>query len=197
MRRSSLRESILEQGFLFLRKFRPARERVVLGGRNDQTERNHVARYRFARQFCAGKRVADVACGTGYGINILGEVAESVDGYDRESLCGNRLIDLEKESWSGGYDVVVSFETIEHLANPEFFLTNIQKTSRLAIISSPIGEFRGYNPHHKQVWNMDEFRALMERYFRGTYYYQRDEVIDQNSKLPVRFAIMVGTPLTS
>ena len=192
-----LRDQILEQTFLFLRKFHPARERVRLGERNDQTERDHVARYQFAKQFCKGKKVADIACGTGYGSKILLDVAASVDSYDREQLCENRIIDLEKESWADAYDVIVSFETIEHLENPEFFLANIQKTSRLAIISSPIGEFRGYNPHHKQVWTMDEFSQLTARYFDCTYYYQKAELIHQDASMPISFAIMVGKPLSS
>jgi len=64
----------------------PIRERVAPGEHNDAAEREHLARYRFARRFCAGKTVADIACGTGYGMNILREVAASVDGYDKERL---------------------------------------------------------------------------------------------------------------
>lgn len=194
--KTRLRDALLERVFLSLRKLKPVRERVTLGEKNDHVEREHIARYNFARQFCRGKRVADIACGTGYGMKILGESAASVDGYDKKLLCGNTVMDLEKESWTKSYDVIVSFETIEHLADPLFFLQNIARTSRLVVISSPIGEFRGYNPHHKQVWNLDEFKALLERYFICTYYYQTKEWINRDAKYPVRFAIAVGSPLT-
>jgi 2-polyprenyl-3-methyl-5-hydroxy-6-metoxy-1,4-benzoquinol methylase len=193
-RKMGWRDTLLEQIFLSLRKLKPTRERVTLGEKNDRVEREHVARYIFARQFCNGKRVADIACGTGYGMKILGEAAASVDGYDKKLLCGNIIMDLDKESWKKSYDVIVSFETIEHLAYPQFFLENIARTSRLALISSPIGEFRGYNPHHKQVWNLEEFKRLMGEYFDCAYYFQIAESIYQKPKLPVRFAIAVGTP---
>jgi len=197
LRKPGFGETLLERTFLFLRKFKPVRERVRLGEKNDHVEREHLARYNFAKQFCEGKRVADIACGTGYGMKILGEVASSVDGYDKELLCENTVIDLEKEVWTNPYDVIVSFETIEHLADPHFFLKNIAATSRLALISSPIGEFRGYNPHHKQVWSLDEYKSLLEQYFSCVYYFQKDERVHQDSSIPVRFTIAVATPLSS
>ncbi len=188
------RDSLLEKSFLFLRRFKPVRERVTPGQYNDHVEREHVARYRFARQFCAGKRVADIACGSGYGSAILAEVAAGVDSYDKEPLCGNRLIDLERESWDMAYDVVVSFETIEHLANPAFFLANASRTANLLIVSTPVGEFRGYNPHHKQVWTLSQFRRLLETYFECTYYYQDGEEIRSDPAGSIRFVIGVGMP---
>lgn len=81
----------------------------------------HLARYRFARDFVRGKRVADIACGSGYGTKMPREVAASVDGYDIKNFGFNYVIDLEREVWKPDYDVIVSFETLGHLANPEFF----------------------------------------------------------------------------
>ncbi len=190
-----LRDTLLEQIFLFLRRIKPVRERVTLGEHNDRVEREHVARYNFAKRFCRGKTVADIACGTGYGMAMLREVAAAVDGYDKEPLCGNRVIDLEKERWEKNYDVVVSFETIEHLANPEFFLENARRTAKRLLVSSPIGEFRGYNPHHKQVWNYSGFKALLERHFRCTFYYQNAEGIHDKPVSRIRFVVAVCTPI--
>ena len=188
------RNRVIAKTFLFLRRFHPTRERVTLGERNDHVEREHVARYEFASPFCAGKSVADIACGTGYGSEILRRSAKSVQGFDKEDLCGNRLIDLEKESWSERFDVVVSFETIEHLLNPEFFLDNVRRTASQLIVSTPVGEFLGYNPHHKQVWTFSEFKDLMARYFQCTYYFQRGTEILDHEAGPVRFVIAVATP---
>ena len=192
--RRSLGALILEKTFLFLRRIKPARERVRLGEFNDDVEREHVARYKFAQRFCAGKKVADIACGTGYGIKILAEVAESVVGYDKEPLCGNLIVDLEKQSWNGIYDVLVSFETLEHLENPEFFLENARKTSKLLVVSSPIGEFRGYNPHHKQVWTFHEFRELLEKTFECKYFYQSGEKIYATPMGTIKFVIAACSP---
>jgi 2-polyprenyl-3-methyl-5-hydroxy-6-metoxy-1,4-benzoquinol methylase len=189
-----LRDTILEQTFLFLRRFKPVRERVTLGELDDRVEREHVARYEFAKQFCMGKDVADIACGTGYGTTILRQVAASVNGYDKQLLCGNRTIDLEKECWEKTFDVIVSFETIEHLANPEFFLENARRTAKLLVVSSPIGEFRGYNPHHKQVWDLPQFKTLLAKYFRCSYFFQEAESIQGTPFAKTRFVIAVGTP---
>jgi 2-polyprenyl-3-methyl-5-hydroxy-6-metoxy-1,4-benzoquinol methylase len=188
------RDDLLARAFLFLRKFKPTRERVSIGEYNDHVEREHLARYQFALRFCEAKTVADIACGTGYGSDLLRRVAKNVESFDKEDLCGNRLIDLEKDCWSGTYDVIVSYETIEHLVNPEFFLDNARRTTKALIVSTPIGEFRGYNPHHKQVWTFPEFKALVERYFECNYYFQQEaEILDVASD-PVRFVIAVGTP---
>jgi 2-polyprenyl-3-methyl-5-hydroxy-6-metoxy-1,4-benzoquinol methylase len=184
----------IERSFLFLRRFKPVRERVTPGEFNDHVEREHIARYQFAKRFCAQKRVADIACGTGYGMRILAETASQVDGYDKEALCGNQVLDLEKDSWTKRYDVVVSFETIEHLANPEFFLENARRTAGLLVVSTPIGEFRGYNPHHKQVWTLPQFQGLLHKFFRCEYYYQDGEMIHDQRPGTIRFAVAVGTP---
>ena len=141
--------------------------------------------------------MADIACGTGYGSNILREVAATVEGYDKELLCGNLLVDLEKQSWDKPYDVIVSFETIEHLSHPRFFLENARRTTQLLVVSTPVGEFRGYNPHHKQVWTFPQFRALVETYFHCRYYFQREETIRPDPDGPVRFVIAVGAPILS
>lgn len=191
---TSIKSILFKQAFSLLRIFKPARERVVLGEFNDRLEREHIKRYKFARQFCAGKNVADIACGAGYGSKILAEVAASVTSYDKEPLCGNRLIDLEKTSWNESYDVIVSFETIEHLENPEFFLKNAHRTAKLFIVSSPIGELPGYNPFHKQVWTFPEFRELLESRFDCRYAYQQGEVISNDLVDPIRFVIAICTP---
>ncbi len=185
---------LLEKAFLFLRRFKPVRERVTVGEFNDHVEQEHLARYRFAQGLCRGKRVADIACGTGYGSEILAETALSVDRFDKELLCGNRAIDLEKEAWDDRYDVIVSFETIEHLANPEFFFENARRTTDLLIVSTPIGEFKGYNPFHKQVWTLAEFKAVVEKYFHCEYFYQDGVEIHAQRGQRVRFIIVVGTP---
>ena len=90
----------------------------------------HWHRYAFARRFVAGKRVLDAACGEGYGSALLGNAAASVVGVD---IDGPTIAHAETRYGNGGrvrfiegsctelplpdasIDVVVSFETIEHL----------------------------------------------------------------------------------
>ena len=191
---TGLKEGMLESTFRFLRRFKPVRERVTLGEFNDHVEREHVARYQFAKQFCAGKTVADIACGTGYGMQILSTVSSCVDGYDKQLLCGNQVIDLDSENWAKPYDVIVSFETIEHLSQPDLFLQNAARTAQLFIVSTPIGEFRGYNPHHKQVWTFEQFKGLLAKYFDVDYFFQTGEAVERRPIRPIRFVIAVCKP---
>ena len=90
----------------------------------------HWHRYLFAARLVAGKAVLDVACGEGYGSRLLAETAASVVGVDVDPaavrdaaasypawnltfLCGPaELIPVEGEHV---FDVIVSFETLEHL----------------------------------------------------------------------------------
>jgi 2-polyprenyl-3-methyl-5-hydroxy-6-metoxy-1,4-benzoquinol methylase len=156
-----------------------AEERIdISDGVNTAIEAEHVARYEFAKQFCVGKAVADIASGTGFGSKMLRTVAASVDGYDREELGQEFVIDLERQSWPKHYDVIVSFETIEHLSNPEFFLHNARRTAKTVLISTPLNERLGWaNPHHKQVWTDQSFRQLVDKFFTCEYYHQRGNQI--------------------
>ncbi|WP_153070309.1 class I SAM-dependent methyltransferase, partial [Escherichia coli] len=88
----------------------------------------HLHRYHFASRFCQGKRVLDVACGEGYGSRILSNAASSVVGVDisaeavahaQGKYARGSLEFVEASAASlplpdDSFDVVVSFETIEH-----------------------------------------------------------------------------------
>jgi len=114
----------------------------------------HLHRYALAVALAPGKRVLDIACGEGYGSNLLAGVSKYVIGVDiapeviahakhayprknllfREGSCLN--IPVEDRS----VDLVVSFETIEHLDNHEQFLREIKRVlsdGGALIISSP------------------------------------------------------------
>jgi hypothetical protein len=165
-------------GYIFVK------ERVTIGELSPAQERINRARYRFAMPYCAGKRVADIAAGEGYGTQMLRQVAASVDPYDKFPSGDNIIIDLEKERWGKRYDVIVSLETIEHLANPEFFLRNVAETSDLAIISTPMNEDPNENPHHKQVWTPARFRSVAEQFFTCEYYGQDGENFPRDDNPP-------------
>src|SRR4051812_40106490 len=94
----------------------------------------HWHRYLYASQFVAGKTVLDVASGEGFGSDLLAQTASSVVGvhidqvsvtyassrYVRDNL---RFLQGTAEaipiSGEHLFDVVVSFETIEHLGSTE------------------------------------------------------------------------------
>jgi SAM-dependent methyltransferase len=91
--------------------------------------RRHLAVYEWIAARTRGQRVIDMACGEGYGSNLLASTAASVVGvdanpeaheharlrYQRENLRFAR--DLV-ESFNEPCDAVVFLQTIEHLKNP-------------------------------------------------------------------------------
>lgn len=99
--------------------------------------REHIARYRFAAKLAYG-RILDIACGVGYGTNLLIKECKYIKhilgvDIDRES------IDYARKNYShiksaflardalmpnfadeiGLYDTIISFETIEHVEEEE------------------------------------------------------------------------------
>ncbi|MFH1444664.1 MAG: class I SAM-dependent methyltransferase [Candidatus Peregrinibacteria bacterium] len=104
-------------------------ERAIEGQSSTRTMADHLERYRFAQQFVEGKDVLDIACGSGYGTALLAEGgARSVVGMDLSSAAiahaeknhASRQIsfrqgDLQTLHLPTTFDVIVSFETIEHV----------------------------------------------------------------------------------
>jgi SAM-dependent methyltransferase len=129
-------------------------EFLVPGASGAWSEALHRARYQFACQDVAGKDVLDIACGIGYGAAALAAAeARSVDGVDirpenvahaRQSYRAPNLRFLPGDITSFGetasYDVIVCFETIEHLSSPHTALRNCLRLLRpggVLWISSP------------------------------------------------------------
>lgn len=148
----------------------------------------HWHRYAFALPLARGRRVLDVACGEGYGSDLLASVAEEVIGIDvspdavahararygaRRNLrfdCANAL-QLPVDAAS--VDLVVSFETLEHLREHEELLAEFHRVLRpegVLLISSPdkrtYSDLPGFhNEHHLRELYRDEFEALLGRHF--------------------------------
>ncbi|PIN86225.1 hypothetical protein COV19_05445 [Candidatus Woesearchaeota archaeon CG10_big_fil_rev_8_21_14_0_10_44_13] len=147
----------------------------------------HIVRYRFALDFVKGKVVLDDACGTGYGTAILSKKAKKAIGID----ASDKAIKLSKKGFHGNnlgfeqmdstklrfkdnsFDVVCSFETIEHIKNQELFLkeaARVLKKDGILIISTPNKEFfkkinSKPNPFHKKELSFDEFDGLLAKFF--------------------------------
>src|ERR1700722_8417852 len=109
-------------------------ERMVPESADTLTFWEHIYRYGFALHYVPGKRVLDIACGEGYGAASLQKAgAAQVIGVDvSESACSHargkygidaRVGSAEKIPLPDkSVDVVVSFETIEHVRDPGRFL---------------------------------------------------------------------------
>jgi 2-polyprenyl-3-methyl-5-hydroxy-6-metoxy-1,4-benzoquinol methylase len=149
-------------------------------------EDEHRSRYEHACNYTIGKKVLDVACGSGYGSFLLkteGHASE-VYAFDLDAKAiryGNiryahknitRLVqNVENFILPNYFDVVVSFETIEHLTNYNQFLVNIYKSlieGGTLIISTPIvpkTRTSCYNPFHKIEWDFSDFQELIKKHF--------------------------------
>ena len=131
-------------------------ERFVPGIDDDEITIEHFQRYKTVLDLVKNKVVLDAACGEGYGSSIIGTVAnqvigidlngEAIDratanyGNDKVSFLTASVAELPIESNS--IDVVVSFETIEHVPEEvqiEFIkeVRRVLKEDGLFIISSP------------------------------------------------------------
>lgn len=152
-----------------------------------QIEFEHVHRYCFARDHVTGKRVLDCASGEGYGSFILASSAAAVKGLEidsvaikhaRQAFVRNNLEYVEGDAQSlpfddGVFDVVVSFETIEHVPRPDLVLREFKRVlvpGGLLIISTPdqpVYSPSGSepNPYHLFEWTRTEFHDAIAEVF--------------------------------
>lgn len=157
----------------------------------------HYQRYQSILQICRNKAVLDIACGEGYGSNLLAEVALSVYGvdidaetiteaakkYKKENLKYMQGTVAELEFQDDMFDVVVSFETIEHVQAKEQtrFVKEIRRVLKkggLLVMSSPdkhnYSEVPAFvNPFHIHELYRNEFETLLKTEFLYMdFYYQ-------------------------
>ena len=161
-------------------------ERLMADNKTN-TAFEHLHRYALAYELAAGLDVLDLACGEGYGSSLLAGCATSVVGVDvaadavAHAALKYRRHNLRYVHGSAtavplpdaAVDLVVSFETIEHLREHDEMLLEIRRVLRpggRVIISSPdrryYSEATGHvNPFHLRELSCDEFRDLVARFF--------------------------------
>jgi SAM-dependent methyltransferase len=145
----------------------------------------HEQRYTFALPYCEGRRVLDAACGVGYGSALLASRAREVVALDLSEAAIEyarqrypapnvefRVADLDEPGLApDDFDVVVSFETIEHVPDRERYLRHVATTLRpdgLYVVSTPrVDETTESpaNPFHYVEYSAADFEALLGRYF--------------------------------
>jgi SAM-dependent methyltransferase len=145
--------------------------------------RRHVAVYEWIAERCAGQRVADLACGEGYGSDLLARRAAQVIGVDanpeafehararyrRDNLSFERGL---VEDFDEQVEAVVFLQTIEHINEPGRLLDRIAAMAGVAYISTPNrltlappGAEKSDNPWHLREYDPGEYRALLEPHF--------------------------------
>jgi SAM-dependent methyltransferase len=151
--------------------------------------RRHLVVYEWIAARVAGRRIVDMACGEGYGSDVLARTASSVVGVDAnpEAHEHARLryvrpnLRFERnlvERFAEPCDAVVFLQTIEHVRNPddvlEHFKTMVAAAGEdaVAFVSTPNvltlapkGAARSGNPWHVKEYRAHEFRDLCEAHF--------------------------------
>ncbi len=162
-------------------------ERVIPGISPVEVMQEHLDRYLFVLQYVKGKRVLDVACGSGYGSQLLAKEAKSVVGVDISPYAieyaqthypADNLQYIQEDATKlpfedDSFDVVVSFETIEHIEDYTTFLRECRRVLRQSglficstpnsLISSPNGNI--INPYHVIEFSYEEFTDTLQDHF--------------------------------
>jgi len=176
-------------------------ERWVKGFLHHTTEKQHQDRYEFVCDYVKDKNVLDIACGSGYGSYLMATKggAKTIVGVDLDAdalryakhrynhekiqhICE----DATKFTYDKKFDVIVSFETIEHIPNYTDFIENLGKLltdNGTLIISTPINrrtttELR--NPYHVIEWSFRDFQDLWENQFHIEGIYLQNTALIRN-----------------
>lgn len=150
--------------------------------------RRHLAVYEWIGARVIGQRVVDLACGEGYGSEVLSRSAASVVGVDanpdaheharlryvRDNLRFERAL-VEAFGSPGCCDAVVFLQTIEHVQDPGAILERLRSLlapSGVAYVSTPNvltlappGAVKSDNPWHLREYRAEEFRAVCAAVF--------------------------------
>jgi 2-polyprenyl-3-methyl-5-hydroxy-6-metoxy-1,4-benzoquinol methylase len=150
--------------------------------------RRHLVVYEWIARRVCGLRVIDMACGEGYGSNVLARCAASVVGVDANPEAheharlryrrGNLRFDralVEQYGSRGSCEAVVFLQTIEHVRDPAGVLRHLHELlvpGGTAYISTPnvftlapSGSSHSGNPWHVREYRHEEFLALCRSAF--------------------------------
>lgn len=110
----------------------------------------HIHRYTLARELCAGFRVLDLCCGSGYGAEILSASAQSVHGVDNDAATVDTAaatvgaatgatfeaadaVRFLEQNLAGRFDVIVCFEGLEHLPDVQAAFDQLRRHADVGI----------------------------------------------------------------
>ncbi|TCK98192.1 methyltransferase family protein [Natranaerovirga hydrolytica] len=175
----------------------------------------HLDRYVFAKDYCKG-RVLDIACGAGYGSELLLDHNDAITEYvgidiDDETIAYAKAnytyprtkyytgdaLDQELPNKHGTFDTIVSFETIEHFYGDELFIENLYhllKPGGTLVISTPFGRGKDFpckSQYHVYQYTEDEFLDVLKPFKEITMFHQVDRTIEM-PKPDKKYYLMVA-----
>lgn len=195
-------------------------ERIIPGAVPIEVYLWHIGRYIFASKFISPEDIIlDVACGVGYGVYLLAmKGTRKVIGID----ISKDAIDYAKRSYqnasnnveflvgdatnmpinSSEIDTLISFETIEHLKDPDTFLMEcrrVLKDNGTLILSTPnkYASLKKYveNPYHLNELFIEEIIdkvISLEFEITGIYGQRPLEILSENKNMNKRFISVVS-----
>jgi len=175
---------------MMAQKLRPASERLAFEGPNAAYHAyrasQHVVHYAAAQHLVRGKSVLDAACGEGFGSHLLEkwgaahvlgvDIAEEAIararryfGSDHCEFVRGDVAELCRWVGDRKFDVIVSFDTIEHAEDPVAFLRQLKTYLRDGAVLligcanipalSRAGEMTEF---HRTAYSFEAFRAMIE-----------------------------------
>lgn len=157
---------------------------------------HHLHRYAISLELARNKKVLDIASGEGYGSNLLAQVAQEVIGVDIDDSVVKFASNKYKKnnlsfktgstsaipSEDNQFDVIISFETIEHHDEHEKMMSEFKRVLKpdgIVIISSPdkknYTDIPNYTNHfHVKELYKEEFKDLMNKYFTYSNHYNQN-----------------------
>ncbi|HEU4962490.1 MAG TPA: class I SAM-dependent methyltransferase [Bacilli bacterium] len=178
----------------------------------------HLARYYFALPYIRQGTVLDIACGAGYGTHMVAKACKKdidrVLGVDvdpqtveyarrtyyhpQTAFEVHDALDPQLPDKLGTFDVVLSFETIEHVADDRLFVDILYRLLKLGgtlVLSTPFGAGRGQptlEPFHQHQLTEDEFWELFTPFAEVERYYQRGVTFEKGRPgVPYPFGVAV------
>lgn len=187
-------------------------ERFVPGIQDTKLEIEHFQRYLSVKELVRGRHVLDGACGEGYGSAILAETAASVVGIDIDAGAIERAsekygniqnLKFVEASISDlhmiddkSIDVVISFETIEHVpveVQKSYLdeVYRILKPDGFLVMSTPNKEiysdlYHYHNEFHIREFYKNEYVEFLQERFKNVrlynQYFEVASIIDNNTE---------------
>jgi ubiquinone/menaquinone biosynthesis C-methylase UbiE len=159
----------------------------------EQLERA-LQRYRFAKEFTKNKKVLEVACGSGIGLNYIAETAQNCTGIDiddnnllkakeitKNSKYQHKIIIKKSDAHQlpfndNEFEVIIFFEAIYYLQNPEKFIKEayrVLQTNGLLIIGSVNKDWENFHPSPftYRYFSIPNYQELLNKYFNKINYF--------------------------
>ncbi|HEY4450780.1 MAG TPA: class I SAM-dependent methyltransferase [Solirubrobacteraceae bacterium] len=154
--------------------------------------RRHLVVYRWIAERVGGLRVIDMACGEGYGTEVLARAGADAVGVDanpeaheharlRYARPGLRFVRGLVEGFAEPADAVVFLQTIEHLQEPGAVLEHFSSivgddgcvylSTPNVVTLAPPGAARSGNPWHVHEYRRAEFEQLCRAHFSSVELY--------------------------